>query len=81
MWFIKVEFWDEFQGLIKDRHYNDELRENIYRIKSVESFCKEGKGVSFYNRKTINNKLLKEIEKYKNDNNYREFGMRDVREP
>ncbi len=81
MWFIRVEFWDEFQGLIKDRQYEDDLRESVFRIKTVESFCKEGKGVSFYGRRTLNIKLPKEIEKYKNDNNYHEYKMKDIREP
>lgn len=80
MWFIKVEFWNEFQDLIGNRQYEDNSRECISRIKSIEKFCKGGKGVSFYNRRTINNKLLKEIEKYKNDVNYREYEMKDIKE-
>jgi len=80
MWFIKAEFWDEFQSLIKERRYENDLQEGVYRIKNIEKFCKEGKGVSFYNRRTINNKLLKELEKYKNDNNYHEYEMDKIKE-
>lgn len=80
MWFIKIEFWDEFQKLINDRQYQDGLKESIFKIKSIEKFCKGGKGVSFYNRRTLNDKLLREIEKYKNDNNYREYGMDKIKE-
>lgn len=80
MWFIRAEFWDEFQSLIKDRHYENCLQEEIYKIKNIENFCKEGKGVSFYNRRTINNKLLKELEMYKNDENYFEYGMDKIKE-
>lgn len=81
MWFIKVEFWNEFQELVRSRQYEDSIRESISKIKTIEKFCKEGKGVSFYNRRTLNNKLLKEIERYTNDSNYREYEMKDIKEP
>ncbi len=80
MWFIKNEFWNEFQTLIENRQYGDDIRESISRIKIIENFCKEGKGISFYSRSILDNKLLKEIERYKNDNNYREYGMKDIKE-
>lgn len=78
MWFIKVEFLDEFKALIDNYQNDGEIIKQINYIKAVNSFCKQGKGVSFYSRRVINSKLIKEIEKYKNDRNYREYSIKDL---
>ncbi|SMC19367.1 hypothetical protein SAMN02745134_00813 [Clostridium acidisoli DSM 12555] len=76
MWFIKVEFWDEFQVLIKKYDNETEVIKKIKIIKASEEFCKQGKGVSFYNVTTINNKFMKKIEKYLNDENYCQYNLK-----
>jgi len=75
MWFIKAEFSNEFQALINNYTDEAEIIKKIHSIKATEKFCKEGKGVSFYNRRVIDNKLLKEISKYKQDKDYCEYNL------
>lgn len=78
MWFIKTDFWNEFQDSISSYQKETDIIKKIHTIKAAENFCKQGKGVSFYNRRVINNKLLKEIEKYKNDKNYYEYSIKEI---
>ncbi|QNO14325.1 hypothetical protein HYG86_05825 [Alkalicella caledoniensis] len=47
-------------------------------IRTLEEFCNEGKGVSFYNRFIISNKLVKEMEIYINDDDYKAVEIKDL---
>lgn len=78
MWFIKTEFRDEFNLLINEFANEQEIIRKIKTIQEIESFCKQGKGISFYNRTIINNKFANEVIKYRNDVNYFEYGTKMI---
>lgn len=75
MWFIKTEFWDEFQTLLNNLLSESEMTNKVRIIMTAENFCKQGKGISFYSKRVINTKVLKEIEEYKNNKNYQEYNI------
>lgn len=78
MWFIKKEFLDEFKKVINSYQNEMDMIRKIKVIKEIEKFCKQGKGISFYNRRTLNQKYIKELEKYKIDKNFYEYNISEI---
>ena len=73
MWFIKTNYWNEFQNILINIKEDNKLKKSILIVREAEKFCKQGKGKSFYKRTVYNNKLLVEIEKFREDSNFQEF--------
>ncbi|QNO14311.1 hypothetical protein HYG86_05750 [Alkalicella caledoniensis] len=78
MWFIKSKHWEEFQEAVKSIEEEIKAKKKVIVIRTLEEFCKEGKGVSFYNRFIISNKLVKEMEIYINDDDYKAVEIKDL---
>lgn len=74
MWFIKNEYWDELQIALNGVN-------SVQKLLIIESFCKQGKGTSLYGRNTVNNKLIKDIQKFREDKSFREYTMSQIKEP
>lgn len=81
MWYVKTEFCDEFKSLLHDINSGNSIVDTISKIKAAEDFCKQGKGVSFYNTRVVNKKLCMEIERFKSNAEYQEFLIDHVKEP
>lgn len=79
MWFIKNEFWNEFMMRTSKYTNENEILKKVNIIKENERFCEEGKGVSFYNTTTINNKIMREIESYLNNKDYVKYEIKDIK--